>query len=484
MSYEHFSIEPVNRSPDNVYGHSKSNNTLQFSLPSANKFVIGDSLRLCFKFQVRTSAGAVIAAANVSHLSAETGINSIISSLEVGSYENGGLSIEQVRQYPKMVASLLTNGFGDRNSTTGRLSNSGCGYNLDYMRWNIGNNGLNTSYQMKLYSGFLMGNNAINLSPNNQGGVGGIRLTCNLNSDSFVLSKYPGTANTGMTYEISDVILRGVMINPSQDEVKAGVLKESFTSSYMNYVKNVEGRRVDPDEVNSAFDRKIELSSTSNPPPMNYNTINGYLHILNTNNNAITSNIGLGNCISCFGNMVLSSYINNYNFDSGALYFMDTDTPQALPFENIRFSRGGLLEPLAYDEETSVSSNYVNQGAILQTETMDTRGQIYRTAQEGVYPFGGKGYEGKVQGNIYYGLENDNLYRNSVGTDLVRPKNAIFGVRFSSIEGNGVSYIDKPLQINIDSKNLAGNNQSYTLFLYVVNRQSLVFENGTMRVVS
>ena len=121
MSYEHFSVEPVNRSPDNVYGHSKSNNTLQFSLPSANKFVIGDSLRLCFKFQVRTSAGAVITVPNYCFISAETGINSIISSLEIGSYENGGLSIEQVRQYPKMVASLLT-----------ALPYPSTGYNLQY----------------------------------------------------------------------------------------------------------------------------------------------------------------------------------------------------------------------------------------------------------------------------------------------------------------------------------------------------------------
>lgn len=483
MSYEHVSLEPINRSPDNVYGFSKSASQLQFALPTTNKFLIGDSVRLCFKFQCRDVNGAVVNASNVCYVTPQSGINSIISSLEIGSYGNGGLSIEQIRQYPRMVSTLLTNGFTDKGGQDSKLTQCGSSFNLDYARSNVGTNNLNTSYQLKLYSGFLLGN-TINLADSKIGGISGCRIVANLNSDSFVLATVPNAGATGMTYEVSDVTMRCVLIDPSDDEVQVGMLKDSFTRDYMNYAKNVEGRRVEPDEINQAFERKKELSLSSNPAPYNYNTINGYLHVINTNNNAITSNISLGNCISSFGNVVLSSYVNNYAQDSGSNYFMETDTPQALPMENIRYARGGVLTPLKYDIETSVASNYVNPGgAVNQLSTMDTRGQIYRCGQEGVFPFM-DGYQNKGQANIYYGLENDNIYKNSVAGDLVKPRNAIFGVRFSSIEGNGVSYIDRPLQINIDSKNLAGVNQSYTMYLYVINRQSLVFENGNMRVVS
>ena len=481
MSYNHISLEPVNRSPTNTYGFSQNNNVIQFALPSTNQFLIGDSVKVIFNFQILLSNGNVLNANDVAYPSTHSGLN-LFSSVNIGSYEQGGVQIETINQYPRMVSGLLNNGFASAENVVGKLSNAGCSYNVAYAKENVGTKNINASYHTKIYSGFLLGN-TINLNNVSAGGCGGLTISLSCCSDNFLLAADPNNpANTGMTYRLQNVVLRCTTITPSPQESMAGKLKSNFASNYMKAVNQTENRRVNQSEIDEAFDRQVELAQSVAPPPITYNTINGFLSVLNTNNNSITSNINLGNCISMYMNFINSANLNSYTADSGATYFMETSNGFAKPLENVRISKGGILSPLNYDLETSVGLNYITNF----TQTNDLRSEVYRNGAEGSYPYNMPNQDQKVGGSLYYGLKNLSLYRHSSPLDYVYPRNSVVGCRFSTIEGNGENYIDKPLQINLDSKLLTGtgNNVSTTAFLYVVNRQALVFEGGSMRVVS
>jgi hypothetical protein len=477
MSYEHFSVEPVNRSADNVYGFSQSNSVIQFSLPTTDAFLVGDSLKVCFKFLAYTSNGQPIQASNVAVVSLDAGLNTLFSTVDVGSYESGGLSFETIRQYPRMVSSLLTNGFSNRGQVFGGQSHAGVAFNTDYQRTNTGTqNGIAKSYTTKLYSGFLMGNKVL-LSSSRDGGVGGLRITIQLVNDSFLFQDSPGQNNAGLNYKISDLRLRGIMIRPSAEEKMAKKLKSDFVVNYSNMVMSAENRRVGSAEIDSAWSRQQELGSSSNPAPYNYNTINGYIATIASDNNSVSLNVNLGNAISAYGSFIKSTDLNSQTADSGATFFLEDSNDNAQPLTNLRFSRGGILYPIMYDLETNAASTLIGESV----ESSDTQAEIYVNGVNGTMPFKDND---NVLGSVYYGLTNENEYMNVSENDHVTPKNATIGVRFSSIEGTGANFRDKPLQVNIDSVNNGGDAVNHTLFLYVINRQSLVYENGLMRVIS
>jgi len=376
-----------------------------------------------------------------------------------------------------MCASLLTNGFLDRGNVFGKGSHQGISFGEDFQRSNCGTTAYAPSFSTKLYSGFLMGNK-IPLMSANQGGVGGLRVSLQCQNDSFIIQDSGTGGLTGLKYELTDVSMRGIIIRPSEEETVARKLKSDFIRDYSDVVMKSEGRRVNQDEIDQGWNRQMELARTSPARPINFNSINGYLATLNSANSSITMNINLQNCVSAYMNVIKSDRLNNQTTDSGSIYFLEDSAGNAQPLDNVRFSRGGILYPIMYDLESNAQINYNTN----YTQTNTLQGEMYLNSVNSTMPFD---YKCKVLGSIYYGLENTTYYRDDAPNDKVFPKNATLGVRFSSLaEGIGANFKDKPIQVNLDSVLIANNVVSHTLYLFVVNRQSIINENGNLRVVS
>jgi len=294
---EQFVVSSINRTQDNTFSYANGNPRIDFQLSAVNKMLDTSSLRLCFKVRVEMGDGSAPnnntansgAALSQATISANNGASSLISMVSLTT--SSGAAIETIRNYPRLVASVLqaTNSWYDYTTNLQHLHGA-TGNDLEQARWcNLnsgdatslgaggvmeGTNAYSFSVAMPLLCGFLMKGDNINLS--NRGGIGGLSINLTLSPDVFSVFGEQAATVGGSKVLLIDPVLTGKYVIPNDDEQlpdTGTIVYNSWTSLY---------------SVNQQSDDTF-----------------GY-------------NTGLAACVSQFSNNIPVEFINNYGENSSA----------------------------------------------------------------------------------------------------------------------------------------------------------------------
>ena len=428
---------------------------------------------MSFDFKVNDAAtGNVVTTSQECGVSASCGLHSCVQQLDISSYKSN-IMLESIRNYGRMVSTLYNCSFCDQLELTDKGTNEGISPSQQFNNNNVGididgNNLQNTSYTIPLYCGLLQ-SQPVFLGQN---GLKGLKLNINLAPSSNVVTRLTGSKT--YTYELSNVRLIGQYYNPSPDEFSAGRIKSGFISSYEG-IQRGAGRSVGSDELETAWSEAVDMGKGgANQPPYEYYSITGFVDSLNSNQSSHSLNLGLSKVRSVFMNYIPSSYINNFAYDGMApRHFVDSDGNLA-PVVNYKVSRSGVLFPNRFDTTTNA------RGYMANGTTNDRRSAIYQSLINSVKVFYDNHYQ---SGNFSNAIDSETQFYNYETDDKIVTKTAGLGMNFSNISSVGVDFSFSPLQLEIETL-LTASPVNHTIYLYAINKNTLMFSGNSVRVMN
>jgi hypothetical protein len=305
-----------------------------------------------------------------------------------------------------------------------------------------------------------------------QNGLKGLKLNINLAPSSNVITRLTGSAT--YTYEISNVRLIGQYYNPSPDEFSAGRIKSGFISSYEG-IQRANGRSASSDELETAWSEAVDMGNGgANQPPYEYYSITGFVDSLNSNQSSHSLNLGLSKVRSVFMNYIPSSYINNFAYDGMAPRHFVDDAGNLAPVVNYKVSRSGVLFPNRFDTTTN------SRGHMTNGTTNDRRSAIYQSLINAVKVFYDNHYQ---SGNFSNALDSRKQFYGYETADTIVTKTAGLGMNFSNISSVGVDFSFSPLQLEIETL-LTGGPVNHTIYLFAINKNTLMFSGNSVRVMN
>ena len=471
MSVEYFNIEPLNRSTTGEYSYDNGSPVIQFAIGDVEKYLIGNSLRVHFDFKITNTTGSAVTGTEVG-VSSVNGLHSCFQQIDISSYKSN-LTLESIRNYPKCVATLYNCGFVDDVELTSRGTNEGISQSQQNNNHNVGldpdgETHKNKSYTLPLYTGLLQ-SQPVFLG---QQGLMGLKINLNLAPTNNVLQRFTGSET--YTYTLSNVRLIGMYYNPTQDEFVAGRIKSSFISKYEMMMK-AQGRNPTSDEMETAWSDVQDMSQGKAQPPYEYYSISGYVDALNSNNSSHSLNLGLSRVRSVFMNFMPSSFINNIAQDSQVPRNITDSNGKITPVINFKTSRAGVLFPNRFDLTSNSENNMTTD-----LTTNDRRSPMYQCLVNSVKPF----YENHYSsGSFKNAISSVDQFFGVVADDKMVAKTIGLGVNFSNISNVGVDFSFAPLQFEIQTHNTASP-VNHTIFLFCINRNTLVFEGNNVRVLN
>tara|TARA_Y100000004_G_scaffold95849_1_gene107318 strand:+ start:3517 stop:4926 length:1410 start_codon:yes stop_codon:yes gene_type:complete len=469
MSIEYFDIQALNRSTTGTFSYDGGSPVLQFAIGDVEKYLIGNSLRLSFDFKVFNTNGTQVETAEEVGISSSCGVHSIVQQLDISSYKSN-LMLESIRNYGRMVSSLYNCGFADDSELLDKGTNEGI---CQSQRWNNQNVGIktaamtsSTNYTIPLYSGLLM-SQPVFLGAN---GLRGLKININLAPSSNVIHRLTGSAT--YTYEISNVKLIGQYYNPTDEEFAAGRIKSSFISSYEGVMRS-QGQRPSAEELETAWTEVVDMGGMGTPP-YEYYSITSYVDSLNSNQSSHSLNLGLSQIRSVFMNWIPSSYINNFAYDGMVCRdFVDSGGVLA-PVVNFKTSRAGVLFPSRFDITTNA------EGQLTAYTTNDRRSAIYQGVVNAIKVF----YENHYQSGSYKNaIDSRRAFFGLDGGDKMASKTQGLGVNFSNVSNVGVDFSFSPFQFEIQTL-ITNAPVNHTLYIFAINKNTLVFQNNNVRVLN
>jgi hypothetical protein len=468
MSVEYFNIEPINRSTSGVYSYDNGSPVIQFAIGDVEKYLIGQSLRIQFDFTIKNNAGGAVTGTEVG-VSSSNGLHSVFQQVDISSYKSN-LMLESIRNYNKCVTTLYNAGFCDQEELVDRGTNEGVSPSQQFNNENVGIYNIANqaqSFTLPLYTGLLqsqpvfLGQNALM----------GLKINLNLAPSSNVLARETGSAT--YTYELSNVRLIGMYYNPTEDEFVAGRIKSSFISKYEGMMR-AQGVNPTSDELETAWSDVQDISQGKSQPPYEYYSISGFVDSLNSANSSHSLNLGLSRVRSVFMNFMPSTYINNFAYDSQVARNFTDDGGNITPVTEFKTSRAGVLFPCRFNLTSNASQNISNY------HINDRRSAMYQSLVNAVKPF----YENHYQsGSFKNALDSTQQFFGVVADDTLVAKTQGLGINFSNISNVGVDFSFAPLQFEIVTKN-DNAPVNHTIFLFAINRNTLVFEGNNVRVLN
>jgi hypothetical protein len=469
MSIEYFDIQALNRSTTGTFSYDSGSPVLQFAVGDVEKYLIGNSLRLSFDFKVFNTNGTQVSTAEEVAISSSCGVHSIIQQLDISSYKSN-LMLESIRNYGRMVSTLYNAGFADDSELLDKGTHEGV---CQSQRWNNQNVGIKTSsmtsssnYSIPLYSGLLM-SQPVYLGQN---GLRGLKININLAPSSNVIQRLTGSAT--YTYEISNVKLIGQYYNPTDEEFTAGRIKSSFISSYEGVMKG-QGMRPSAEELETAWTEVVDMGGMGTPP-YEYYSITSYVDSLNSNQSSHSLNLGLSQVRSVFMNFIPSSFINNFAEDGMVCRNFEDSAGVLAPIINFKTSRAGVLFPSRFDITTNA------EGQMTAYTTNDRRSAIYQGLVNAVKVF----YENHYQSGSYKNVvDSRRAFFGLDGGDKLASKTQGLGVNFSNVSNVGVDFSFSPFQFEIQTK-IENAPVNHTIYIFAVNKNTLVFQDNNVRVLN
>ena len=105
-SNQHLEIIPSNITSDGTLSFKNGQPVVQFIIGEQERYLIGQSLRICGKFTAYSSDGAISTSATGLRMNEQLGIYSCFNELHISS-QRTAQSIETIRHYPRMMSSYL-----------------------------------------------------------------------------------------------------------------------------------------------------------------------------------------------------------------------------------------------------------------------------------------------------------------------------------------------------------------------------------------
>ncbi len=427
-SNQHLEIIPSNITSDGTLSFKNGQPVVQFIIGEQERYLIGQSLRLCGKFTAYSSDGAISTSATQLRMNEQLGIYSCFNELHISSQKTAQ-SIETIRHYPRMmssylgVTSSLQDGISHLNETAlidmnFALQQRGVIENPTQLNASGGN-----SFCCPLVCGLLNGTQPIPLS--GAWGVGGLDISIHLSPDSNVFF-----SNTSLTtninnafYELSDVKLICEVMTPAPDQL----------SQIMKQTQNV----------------------------FEYNSIVSQYNTINSRNGVLNFPLGVSKCMGVFINFVPASHINNLSFDGLATLPPTNSDGTRAEVSQLIFTRGGERFPLEYNVDTLQKDDTTNErmDAQLVRNYMNAVMGFTKIERTNVSPLNNK-YEDYTDGSDAY------LYAKEVAEGGVKFG---IGVNYDQISGTGVSFKEVPFGIQMTSDISTDSPQGVFLFAHTKN---------------
>jgi hypothetical protein len=436
MSVMNVEIQPSNVVSTGKISYRSGNPQISFLIGEAERMLLGNSIRFCGDIKIyKNSAEDLPTATDDLNISSKLGVYSILSELILSSNKSKQVC-EHIRHYNRFLASYLPN-VSSKQEAMGHMNETSCMLpNQNAQRLSVTNN-LNAngnSFCIHLPSGLLNNSEPINLSSNN--GLGGLMVDIMLSPDSQVLySETPANSTNYTTafYELSNVKLICELVQPS------------------------------PDQLSRATSGTLE-----------YNAISSYYTSIQSTNAIINFNIGLSRVLGAFLNFVPSEHLNNLKFDGlQTLPLLNNLSGNIAEIKQVIFTRDGTRFPLQYNLDTNVKD--VNLDDVIVTAEDP---QLYRNFANSIMPFM-KNKRQQLSPLTYdrEGLTNTGSFVNGGQMFGV-------GVAFDSISGQGVDFKGVNFGINIDCGLTEGSNFPNSAFLFIHSKQTLVFNQNGVQVLS
>lgn len=443
-----------------VFGARNGLPQIIFEIPRFPKVMNGKSLRINGTFQAFASTGVTpnnsttffnnAAGNNDVFIDGRTAISSVVDVLSIQNLE--GATYETIKNYNRMCASLQP-----LNESTGNYLNGG----VDGLYGALGKEVSMAAkcdnkfeFSLPLLAGYL--NQVIDLQLTK-----GCRIVINLSPDNFVMrnTKWRNPASNGGTtlggayYELSNLSLSVTCEDPPAPAKQAMIANTRGSWDYDCY---------------SSF----------------YNVIQSSDH------NAII-NINTGRTIATIMNLVPSKFLNNYNYNSQWTSQLLTEDAAGIlknrvVMTDLTFTKGGLRIPLDFETDSRLAQTNGTSTSFKNFEELNAIRNVWSLsnftkslATELSLPKSNAVANGNALGQAKFSLQNGYSINDE---DRIQQYN--LGVSYDQITYNGLDFRGTPLGIRIQSVAPSGTQlRPHSLFVFVKHKNTIVFENGQVRVI-
>jgi len=424
-----------------------------FELPQIPAIMNGKSLRINGTFTLKQGNGN--APTNVTNFLKETtptgdisidsriGVLSAFETLTIGSLR--GTTYSSIKNFNRLQSSVLPLNESTKNYLNGIDSHYGC-LSKDVSTAKKCDHSFD--FSVPLNCGYFQG------QPVNMWITQGHRITITLAQDSFVIhnnkqrnpNSTAGLANGGAYYEISDVSV-------------------SFEVDI-------------PDEAGQNAIRSMTKGQ------MTYNSYSSFYNVVVSNDHNLSLLFNTAKTIAVIGNMVPSEWINNYNYDSSRtqqLLYDDAtgELNNQVQIDSYTYTIGGVRIPLDFEVDSSVTQANGTADAV--------KNEIELSAIR----------EGWSAGNFIKSLQTElsNPLSDATKARFDRGRYAIvdadkfqhynIGLNYDHITEIGQDCRTRPFALRIQSTLPVGKSLvPHSLFIFVLHQNTLVFDNGSVQVLS
>ena len=429
MSNRYIEVRPQNNPSDGKISYKNGNPQITFVIGEQNAMLLGKSIRISGKFHAYSDSAKTDPDA-VQSINGRLGVYSIVDQVIIRSNRNKA-TIEHIRDYNRMMQSYFQCTSGKVAGITHLNTAALIMPNFEVARTDT----LRTTgqdFSIHLPTGLLNGTDGIPLS--NEFGIGGCELTIMLAPDSAVFYSNTGTTTNIVDcfYELSDLRLSCEVEVPPPDQLS----------------------------------QLMKLSGGT----LEYNSISSQYATINSGNGIVNFTLGLSKVSSVFTNIIPAKYLNNLAFDSMAtLMPINTDNSQAgiktqvNTRAGVRYPRDFVIDGnLRTSSATNVNDpqiirNFVN--SIAKWTDVNPETYLSSTTANRNYTGAVTSYGKVADGGPVFGL----------------------GVTYDQI-GSGTadfSNVQWGLETDLDLTS----DEPQALFIYAVNKNTLVFNKEGLQVI-
>ncbi len=429
MSIIYNEIQPSNVNSTQKISYKKGNPIVNFLIGSQPHLLDAGSVRISGEIEFFKDANeAKPTTADQLAIDEKLAVYSIFEKVTITSQRSRQV-IETVNHYGRFLSTYMSyvNSKSDKQTHMNQMGLTLPNYEtqkrelVDFPATTHGNR-----FCLHVPTGFLSSGNLIPLSGQS---LGGVEISLNLAPDAQVLYAQNGTT-TGLTdafYQLSNLRLHcEVMVPP---------------------------------------DPRSMLPSQGQ---LTYNAITSYFNVINSANAVVNFNLGTSRTLGVFMNMCPSKYLNNLGFNSFATTTPLNANGSQADIRQIIFTRAGQRIPVNFNIDTNVKDS-------ASTAVVDPQ-QL---------TFG----RDSIKSGLNMRSEVSPINTNRLYTGAAPPLTAdggpmeIIGVPFDTVgTGVGMDFSTVPfgvqmeLGLNSDSPN--------ALFLFVHSRQTLVYNESGIQIVS
>jgi hypothetical protein len=455
-SVEKAEIFPLNNPSNNTYSFKQGHGTITFDVASQAKLLRPSSLRLNGTLKVVRADGTTLpdnqglknnnAGAHQIQLNDRIGVNSVIQNIAINSASTGQ-TIEQVRNYGKMISTLLAT----THSSDDYASNQSAVALMTAVQQssdNLINN--EVKFSIPFYAGVMNSGKALPLGTN---GMRGLQFVIELASDQQVLKGANAADGGGASYQLKNVSLSYDLLVPDA----AGQEKMMVAGS-------------------GAFE---------------YNSYNSLYSVINASDNTQTFNLAANNVLSVVHNFLPTTHSNNYAHDGFANPPLTKGNAYGTRciLDKVNFSRGGLKLGLDYELSVQTQSTENRPPTQVEVNAINAVRPFYTAQhllnQPLLQAFGAKDsrlYSDRLQ--VLSAV--DSVGTNAGGVDFTADpsvsRNFAIGLALDNVSKEGVSFKGVSYAVRIRSDlDGASPNAVYT---YALVKNQLVYSPQGIAVVS